>query len=100
MLTTRPPKVPEASMLTTRPPKLLKIVVLVYQSIKLHTSADTVFINLIFRILFEYFNVKSLSADVADERILYLAEMPETEGPVTCELLGDATANALNLKVF
>jgi hypothetical protein len=26
--------------------------------------------------------------------------MPETEGPVTCELVGDAKANALNLKVY
>jgi hypothetical protein len=26
--------------------------------------------------------------------------MPETEGPVRCELAGDAKANALNLKVF
>jgi hypothetical protein len=26
--------------------------------------------------------------------------MPETEGPVRCELVGDAKANALNLKVF
>jgi len=26
--------------------------------------------------------------------------MPETEGHVTCELVGDAKANALNLKVF
>ena len=31
---------------------------------------------------------------------MYLAEMPETEGLVTCELVGDAKANALNLKVF
>jgi hypothetical protein len=37
---------------------------------------------------------------VAGERILYLAEMPETEGRVTCELVGDAKANALNLQVF
>jgi len=26
--------------------------------------------------------------------------MPETEGRVTCELVGDAKANALNLQVF
>lgn len=26
--------------------------------------------------------------------------MPETEGPVRCELVGDAKVNALNLKVF
>ena len=26
--------------------------------------------------------------------------MPETEGRVTCELVGDAKANALDLKVF
>jgi hypothetical protein len=37
---------------------------------------------------------------VTDENILYLLEMPETEGPVRCELVGDAEANALNLKVF
>jgi hypothetical protein len=37
---------------------------------------------------------------VTDESILYLLEMPETEGPVRCELVGDAKANALNLKVF
>jgi hypothetical protein len=37
---------------------------------------------------------------VIDEHILYLVEMPETEGPVRCELVGDAKANALNLQVF
>jgi hypothetical protein len=37
---------------------------------------------------------------VTDENILYLVEMPETEGSVRCELIGDAKVNALNLKVF
>jgi len=80
------------------------ILVLVYQNIQLRIPADTVFINLIFRSQYEYFNGKSLLACilfcVAGEHILYLAEMPETEGRVTCELVGDAKVNALNLQVF
>jgi hypothetical protein len=39
---------------------LSKMLVLVYQNIQLHTPADTVFINLIFRSQYEYFKGKSL----------------------------------------
>ncbi|PNF38619.1 hypothetical protein B7P43_G02308, partial [Cryptotermes secundus] len=44
-----------------------------------------------------YFVWPSFTFD--DENILYLLEMPETEGPVRCDLVGDAKANALNLKL-
>jgi hypothetical protein len=52
--------------------------------------------NILKRNLYETYGIFS----VTDENILYLLEMPETEGPVTCELVGDAKANALNLEVY